>query len=274
MRSAASSSAATSNGGSTPLRPAARVVDRHRIHGWRRFGRALAETRLSPAAQTCPSHVFFSYRRLSCGPKWGRASDSHHYRSAPLGWCCERDRVPVIARPFQQKSMGLAADRQQKMLVCRGARQDKSKLHWAADTNRAPEPVQRTAPDPPKRTAPVGIGPAVPASEIDLAARLASANSESSAMSIPAGTDAVGTESHAPPQREAASPSAALVGALIFVLLTLWALAARAVSLQQMPPPATITRAGPPRRGAPSRPKHAADRRGRTRRSCEEDRYT
>jgi hypothetical protein len=39
-------------------------------------------------------------RRLSCGPKWGRASDSHHCRSAPLGSCCERDRVPVIARPF------------------------------------------------------------------------------------------------------------------------------------------------------------------------------
>ena len=108
----------------------------------------------------------------------------------------------------------------------------------AADADRAPEPAQRTAPDPPKRTAPVGIGPTVPASEIDWAARLASANSESSAMSIPAGTDAVGTESNAPPQRDAASPSAALVGALIFVLLTLWALAAREVSLQQMPPPA------------------------------------
>jgi hypothetical protein len=122
---------------------------------------------------------------------------------------------------------------------------DKSKLHWAADADRAPEPAQRTAPDPPKRTAPVGIGPTVPASEIDWAARLASANSESSAMSIPAGTDAVGTESNAPPQRDAASPSAALVGALIFVLLTLWALAARAFLLQQMPPPATIKRAGP-----------------------------
>ena len=150
---------------------------------------------------------------------------------------------------------------------------DKSKLHWAADADRAPEPVQRTAPDPPKRTAPLGIGPAVPAGEIDLAVRLASANGESSAISLPAGTDAVGTESHAPPQRDAGSPSAALVGVLIFVLLTLWALAARAFLFQQMPPPVTIKRAGPPRRGAPSRPKHAADRRGRTRRSCEEDPY-
>jgi len=35
---------------------------------------------------------------------------------------------------------------------------DKSKLHWAADADRAPEPAQRTAPDPPKRAAPVGIG--------------------------------------------------------------------------------------------------------------------
>ena len=64
---------------------------------------------------------------------------------------------------------------------------DKSKLHWAADADRAPEPVQRTAPDPPKRTAPLGIGPAVPAGEIDLAVRLASANGESSAISLPAG---------------------------------------------------------------------------------------
>ena len=142
---------------------------------------------------------------------------------------------------------------------------DKSNLHWAADADRAPDPAQRTAP--------VGIGRAIPASEIDRAPHLASANSESSAISIPAGNDAVGTESHAPPQRDAGSPSAALVGALIFVLLTLWALAARAFLFQQMPPPVTIKRAGPPRRGAPSRPKHAADRRGRTRRSCEEDPY-
>ena len=137
---------------------------------------------------------------------------------------------------------------------------DKSKLHWAADADRAPEPAQRTAPDPPKRAAPIGIGPAIPASEIDRAARLASANSESPAISIPAGNDAVETESHAPPQRDAASPSAALVGALIFVLLTLWAVAARVFLLQQMPGPSTLTRPVPPRRGAPCRPKHSDDR--------------
>ena len=134
---------------------------------------------------------------------------------------------------------------------------DKSNLHWAADADRAPEQPLGAAPDPPKRTAPVGIGLAIPASEIDRAARLASANSESSAISIPAGTDAIGTESYAPPQRDAASPSAALVGALILVLLTLWALAARVFLLQQMPQPPTLKRAGPPRRGAPRRPKRA-----------------
>ena len=137
---------------------------------------------------------------------------------------------------------------------------DKSKLHWAADADRAPEPAQRTAPDPPKRAAPVGIGRAIPASEIDRAARLASANSDSPAISIPAGNDAVETESHAPPQRDAASPSAALVGALIFVLLTLWAVAARVFLLQQMPRPSTLKRAVPPRRGAPRRPKHSDDK--------------
>ena len=122
---------------------------------------------------------------------------------------------------------------------------DKSKLHWAADADRAPEPAQRTAP--------VGIGSAIPAGEIDRAPHLASANSESSAISIPAGNDAVETESHVPPQRDAASPSAALVGALIFVLLTLWAVAARVFLLQQMPGPSTLKRAVPPRRGAPRR---------------------
>jgi len=125
---------------------------------------------------------------------------------------------------------------------------DKSNLHWASDADRVPEQALGAAPDPPKRTAPqpaqrtttmprsteakagstFGIGPAVPAGEIDWAARRPSANSESSAISIPAGSDAVGTESHTPPQRRAPSPGAALVGALIFVLLTLWTMAARA----------------------------------------------
>ena len=125
---------------------------------------------------------------------------------------------------------------------------DKSNLHWASDADRVPEQALGAAPDPPKRTAPqpaqrtttmprsteakagstFGIGPAVPAREIDWAARRPSANSESSAISIPAGSDAVGTESHTPPQRRAPSPGAALVGALIFVLLTLWTMAARA----------------------------------------------
>ena len=39
------------------------------------------------------------------------------------------------------------------------------------------------------------------------------------------------------------------MGALIFVLLTLWAVAARVFLLQQMPEPSTLKRAGPPRRG-------------------------
>src|SRR5262249_54315716 len=119
-----------------------------------------------------------------------------------------------------------------------------------AGAGGAPGPAPRTAQNPPTRPPPVGLGRGFPASEIDWAARLAAANSESSAISIPAGTAAVGTESHAPPQRDAGSPSAALVGVLIFVLLTLWALAARAFLLQHMPSPATTKRAGPPRRGA------------------------
>jgi hypothetical protein len=46
---------------------------------------------------------------------------------------------------------------------------DKSKLHWAADADRAPEPAQHTAPDPPKRTAPVEIGSAIPVAGMDMA---------------------------------------------------------------------------------------------------------
>jgi hypothetical protein len=70
-----------------------------------------------------------------------------------------------------------------------------------------------------------GIGRAVPDREFD---GWASANTESSPISISAGSDDVGTESDVPPLSGAPLPSAALAGALIVILLTLWTLAARA----------------------------------------------
>lgn len=90
---------------------------------------------------------------------------------------------------------------------------DKSKLHW---TVKAPEPAQRTTPEPIKRTAPQpplhteptrspeaqpgsNSGLATPASDIAWRNHWPSVNKESSAISIPAGSDAARTESHASP---------------------------------------------------------------------------
>jgi hypothetical protein len=90
---------------------------------------------------------------------------------------------------------------------------DKSKLHWIV---KAPEPAQRTtpestkrtAPQPPLHTEPTRSPEAQPGSNSDLAApasdiawrnHWASVNKESSAISIPAGSDAARTESHASP---------------------------------------------------------------------------
>jgi len=140
---------------------------------------------------------------------------------------------------------------------------DKSKLHWAANANRAPEPAQRTAPEPAQRTTPqpaprtqpeispsaeaqpwstFGMGLAVPASDIDWAARWPSANIKSSAISIPAGSDGVKTEGHTPPRGHAPASSAALIGILIFVLATLYTLAAWAFSSGKRLPPSRSRR--------------------------------
>ena len=135
---------------------------------------------------------------------------------------------------------------------------DKSKLHWAANANRAPEPVQRNAPEPAERItlqpAPrmqptispsaeaqpwstFGMGLAVPASDIDWAARWPSVNIKSSSTSIPAGSDSVATESHTPARGSAPASGAALIGILIFVLATLYTLAAWAFSSGKRLPP-------------------------------------
>ena len=93
---------------------------------------------------------------------------------------------------------------------------DKSKLHWAVNADRAPEPAQRTVREPAKltplqpalRTEPARPAEAQPSStfplparagDIDLANRRPGINSGSPAISIPAGSDAARTESHAPP---------------------------------------------------------------------------
>jgi hypothetical protein len=90
---------------------------------------------------------------------------------------------------------------------------DKSKLHWIM---KAPEPAQRTTPEqvkrttpqPPLRTEPTRLpeaqpkspsGLAAPASDIAWGKRWPSVNRDSSAISIPAGSDAARTESHASP---------------------------------------------------------------------------
>jgi hypothetical protein len=90
---------------------------------------------------------------------------------------------------------------------------DKSKLHWIV---KAPEPSRRTTPEPTKRTAPQPplhtepkqlpeaqpkstSGLAAPASDIAWGNHWPSVNRESSAISIPAGSDATRTESHASP---------------------------------------------------------------------------
>jgi len=90
---------------------------------------------------------------------------------------------------------------------------DKSKLYWIV---KAPEPAQRTTPEPAKRTAPQPplrteptrspeaqpkstSGLADPDSDIAWGNRWPSVNRESSAISIPAGSDAARIESHASP---------------------------------------------------------------------------
>jgi hypothetical protein len=144
---------------------------------------------------------------------------------------------------------------------------DKSRLHWARNADRAPEPAQRTAPEPAERTtlqpaqrttpepaqrttpeptqrtqptmaasaqpqpwSTFGMGLAVPASDIDWAARWPSANIKPSATSVPAGSDGVATQSHPPPRDHAPASGAALIGTLIFVLATLYTLVAWALS--------------------------------------------
>jgi len=91
---------------------------------------------------------------------------------------------------------------------------DKSKLHWVVNADRAPEPAQRAVREPAKlsalqpalRTEPARSAEAQPwsafrlpahASDIDRSNRWPGINSESSATSIPAGSDAARTESHA-----------------------------------------------------------------------------
>jgi hypothetical protein len=158
---------------------------------------------------------------------------------------------------------------------------DKSRLHWARNADRAPEPAQRTAPEPAQRTAPepaqrtapepaqrtapepaerttlppaprtqpavlpsaeaqpwstFGMGLAVPASDIDWAARWPSANIEPSAIPTPAASDGVATQSNTPPRDHAPASRAALIGTLIFVLATLYTLAAWAFSSRKRLP--------------------------------------
>ena len=138
---------------------------------------------------------------------------------------------------------------------------DKSKLHWAANANRAPEPVQPNAPEPAERITPAprlqptispsaqaqpwstfGMGLAVPASDIDWAARWPSANIKSSSTSIPAGSDSVATESRTPARGYAPASGAALIGILIFVLAILYTLAAWAFSSGKRLPPSRSRR--------------------------------
>jgi len=140
---------------------------------------------------------------------------------------------------------------------------DKSKLHWAANANWTPEPVQRNAPEPAERMtlqpAPrmqptlspsaeaqpwstFGMGLAVPASDIDWAARWPSANIKSSAISIPARSDGVATESHTPARGHGSGSGAALIGILIFVVATLYTLAAWAFSSGKRLPPSRSRR--------------------------------
>jgi hypothetical protein len=94
---------------------------------------------------------------------------------------------------------------------------DKSKLHWAVNADRAPEPAQRAVREPAKltalqpalRTEPARSAEAQPSStfplparagDIDLANRWPGINGGSPAISIPAGSDGARTESHAPLQ--------------------------------------------------------------------------
>jgi hypothetical protein len=91
---------------------------------------------------------------------------------------------------------------------------DKSRLHWAVNADRAPEPAQRAVREPAKltplqlalRTEPARSAEAQPSStfplparagDIDPANRWPSVNSGSPALSIPAGSDAARTESNA-----------------------------------------------------------------------------
>jgi hypothetical protein len=94
---------------------------------------------------------------------------------------------------------------------------DKSKLHWAVNADRAPEPTQRAVREPAMpaalqpalRTEPARSAEAQPSStfplparagDIDPANRWPGINSGSPAISIPAGSDAARTENHAPLQ--------------------------------------------------------------------------
>jgi hypothetical protein len=91
---------------------------------------------------------------------------------------------------------------------------DKSKLHWAVNADRAPEPTQRVVREParlsalqpalrsePAPSTEAQRSPAIPlparAGDIDWSNRWPGINSEPPAISIPAGSDAAGTESHA-----------------------------------------------------------------------------
>jgi hypothetical protein len=91
---------------------------------------------------------------------------------------------------------------------------DKSKLHWAVNADRAPEPAQRAVREPNKliapalRTEPARTAEAQSSStfrlparagDIDRANRSPGINSGSPAISIPAASDAARTESHASP---------------------------------------------------------------------------
>jgi hypothetical protein len=140
---------------------------------------------------------------------------------------------------------------------------DKSKSHWAANTDRTPEPTQRSTPEPAERTTlqpaprtePVmppsaeaqpwstfGIGLAVPASDSDWAGRWPSDNVTPSAISIATGSDGVATESHTQSRDHAPASGAALIGILIFVLATLYTLATWAFCSGKRLPPSRFRR--------------------------------